>query len=86
MSRRKHNLEYLSDVIEARRIACMEEEARWKAEDVACARIASILRDNPGIGELARDGQRVFYIFPAGGKYREAKDPAKLIAAAGATL
>jgi hypothetical protein len=31
------------------------------------------LRDHPEIGTLCRDGDAVFYVWPAGGEYRELK-------------
>lgn len=29
------------------------------------------LQDHPEIGTLCRDGEAVFYVYPAGGEYRE---------------
>ena len=31
------------------------------------------LRSHPEIGTLCRDGEAVFYVYPAGGEYRELK-------------
>ena len=31
------------------------------------------LQDHPEIGTLCRDGEAVFYVYPAGGEYRELK-------------
>ncbi len=54
--------------------------ARWHTEDTERRRIADVLAANPQIGVLNGDGQRPrYYVWPAGGEYREADDPAKLV-------
>jgi hypothetical protein len=37
-----------------------------------------ILKENPQIGVLMRKGKHVYYTYPAGGEYREAKHPSYL--------
>jgi len=45
---------------------------RLRAEDKALARQEKLAeRAKPFIGELCRNGETVYYVFPAGGKYRE---------------
>lgn len=51
--------------------------ARAEAGQAAAARIAAILVARPEIGELCREGQRLFYVTVAGEPV-EAKDPADL--------
>ncbi len=41
---------------------------KWLAEK---ARIEDTLDAHPHIGTLIREGKRVFYVYPAGGEYRE---------------
>lgn len=54
------------------------DRARWKADDKAYARLCKRMDKAEGmIGELCRDGRKVFYVFPVGGKYREGA-PAEL--------
>ena len=59
------------------------EHAEWERVDGAAKaesdRIAAILSANPQIGELCREGRRVFYVCPTPGAYIEHDDPAKLI-------
>lgn len=48
------------------------DRARWKADDKAYARLCRRMdKAENQIGELCRDGQQVFYVFPVGGKYHE---------------
>ena len=61
------------------------EDKRQAKEAAERERIAGILKANPQIGELCREGKRVFYVWPAGSaksQYREARDPAKLAGSA----
>lgn len=69
----------LQDARRERDIAGLEQAARWQAEDEANARIQKILGDNPQIGQIVRAGTPVYYTYPAGGAYREARDPAALL-------
>lgn len=48
------------------------ESRRLKAEDRLLARIERLeAKAEKLIGELCREGKRVFYVWPLGGKYRE---------------
>lgn len=51
---------------------------RWAAEDAERRRIADVLTANPQIGVLVSEKGTRYYVWPAGGEYREADDPAKL--------
>lgn len=64
------------------------ELSRIRAEERACDRMdrrerleqrerAAIIAD-PRVGQLQRGTTTVFYVYPAGGKYREAVDALKL--------
>lgn len=48
------------------------DRARWKAADKAYDKLCRRMDEaEKMIGELCREGRRVFYIFPVGGNYRE---------------
>lgn len=76
----------LRDAIRERAYNNAKMEARWAREDAKREVerekqmiIDSILRANPHIGILQRKGKHVYYTYPAGGKYTEAKHPSDLI-------
>lgn len=54
--------------------------ARWAKEDAERERIAAVLAANPCIGVLQKADGVTYYTWPAGGPYREARDPAALVA------
>ena len=53
--------------------------ARCDSRAVEAKRIHNLMQDNPQIGVLNRDGKTVYYTFPAGGVYKEAKKIEALI-------
>jgi hypothetical protein len=68
----------LADARDERRNAELPALARAAAARLEAERIAGVLRENPAIGVLCRNGRSVFYVnFPC---YREAGDPAALVA------
>lgn len=70
----------LQDARRERALAGLAQAERWQAEDAAKNRVGGILRDNPQIGVRMRAGKPMYYTYPAGGVYREARDPADLVA------
>jgi beta-lactam-binding protein with PASTA domain len=69
----------LRDALRERAYQNAKMEARWKHENAKREEIETILKANPQIGILMRNGKNVYYTYPAGGKYKEAKHPGKLI-------
>jgi hypothetical protein len=53
--------------------------ARCDSREAKAKRIHELLQGNPQIGVLNRDGKTMFYTFPAGGVYKEAKKIEALI-------
>ena len=67
------------EVVQARINRSIDESVRANAEIAKRQRIEGILAANAEIGVLMRNGGAVYYVnFPV---YREAKDPAALLAA-----
>ena len=53
--------------------------ARCDSRAAEAKRIHNLMQSNPQIGALNRDGKAVYYTFPAGGVYKEAKKIETLI-------
>ena len=53
--------------------------ARCDSRAAEAKRIHNLMQANPQIGALNRDGKTVYYTFPAGGVYKEAKKIETLI-------
>jgi len=67
------------DALMEKHLAELPSIARAEAEIAERKRIADILAANPEIGELCQKGKRMFYVWPAGGEYRQDADPTKLV-------
>ena len=53
--------------------------ARCDSRAAEAKRIHGLMQANPQIGALNRNGKTVYYTFPAGGVYKEAKNIQTLI-------
>lgn len=55
-----------------------KSEERAKVEEEQKKVVDNFLKANPHIGILMRDGRPMYYTYPAGGSYKESRDPRKL--------
>lgn len=80
MIQRLRKIFTVRDAVMERRLAELPSIVRAEAEIAERERVAGVLAANPEIGELCQKGKRMFYVWPAGGEYRQNADPAALVA------